>query len=106
MSKKPTRRAQIQEIAGDAVFLVRVGDSFFCGFNGSGQATAIAAPSRALHMNYHDADLAVQMLLNKGFKNVYVTNLTGQYADLQVIEAEEQRVAQRMQKFWGEPSTS
>jgi hypothetical protein len=101
-----SRRAKHPEmIDGSAVFLVRIGESFFCGFNGSGQVLAIAAPSRAKHMNYADADLICQTLLAKGYKNPYVTNLVGEYADLRVIEAEKRRVAERMQKFWGESST-
>jgi hypothetical protein len=95
------QRARAQEITGDAVFLVRIGDNFYAGINGSGQVLAIAAPSRAKHMSYHDADAIVQVLLNKGYKNPYVTNLVGEYANLQVIEDEQRRAAERIQKFWG-----
>jgi hypothetical protein len=96
------QKARAQEISGDAVFLVRIGDSFYAGTNSGGQVLAIAAPSRAMHLSYHDADAIVQVLLNKGYKNPYVTNLVGEYADLQVIEAEQRRATERIQKFWGD----
>jgi hypothetical protein len=95
------QKSQVQEISGDAVFLVRIGDNFYAGTNGSGQVLAIAAPSRAKHLSYHDADAIVQVLLNKGYKNPFVTNLVGEYADIQVIEDERRRAAERIQKFWG-----
>ena len=96
-----------ETIDGSAVFLVRLGgDNFFCGFNGSGQALGIAAPSRAKHFSYHDADAIVQVLLNKGYKNPYVTNLVGECADLQVIEEQKRQADERAKRFWGEHFTS
>jgi len=83
-------------------FLVRIGSSFFVGYNGNGKALAVIAPSRARHMRYEDADAECQRLISAGYKDACVTDCFGRFADLEVIADEARRTAERVKQFWSE----
>jgi len=69
------------------IFLVRMGVYFFAGFDKTWKPLGVTTPSTAQHMTYRKADGVVQHLINLKYEGVCVTDVMGNFADLETIQA-------------------